>query len=323
VGFGSDQNVGVIMGKVAIVFPGQASQYVGMGQDLYEASEDVRNLYKIASDSIGEDIAKLSFEGPAEKLKETRFTQPTILVHSLAVMAIMKDKLPKADLTAGHSLGEYGSMALSGALSFEEAIKAVVRRSSLMETACRENPSTMAAIIGVDENKVVEICNTASAIGVVVPANFNSANQIVISGANLGVEEACKLCKEVGAKRAMMLPVGGAFHSPLMESAKTGMKEYLDSLQFNQPTVDIVPNVTGEAVNDPAKLKELLVEQITAPVKWYHTMQYFKSFGIDTFIEVGPGKVLAGLAKRELKNAQIYNIDKLTDIENFDFVSVG
>ncbi|MFH2035638.1 MAG: ACP S-malonyltransferase [Candidatus Zixiibacteriota bacterium] len=311
------------MGKIGIVFPGQASQYVGMGQDLYEASDEVRNLYKIASDEIGEDIARLSFEGPAEKLKETRFTQPTILVHSLAVLTIMKDKLPKADLTAGHSLGEYGSLALAGVLSFEEAIKAVVKRSSLMETSCRENPSTMAAIIGLDENKIIEICKAASETGVVVPANYNSANQIVISGSNQAVEKACQFCKEAGAKRAMILPVGGAFHSPLMESAKIGMKEYLDSIGFQQPTIDIVPNVTGEAESQADNLKELLVEQITAPVKWYHTMQYFQTSGIGTFIEVGPGKVLAGLAKRELPEAQIFNIDKLTDIENFDFVSVG
>lgn len=311
------------MNKAGIVFPGQASQYVGMGKDLYEADAEVRRLYDIASDAIGEDIAALSFEGPAEKLKETRCTQPAILVHSLAVLTMLRDQLPKAALTAGHSLGEYGSLALAGVLSFEEAIRAVARRAALMDEACRRNPSTMAAIIGLDEGKIGEICKKASDAGVVVPANFNSANQIVISGANRAVEEACRLCKEAGAKRAMVLQVGGAFHSPLMESARDGMQNYLDEVAFNEPAVDIVPNVTGAIVSDPGQLKELLVKQITAPVQWYKTMTCFRENEVDLLIEVGPGKVLAGLARRELEGAKIINIDKLDDVKNFNLVSVG
>lgn len=311
------------MSKIGIVFPGQASQYVGMGKDLYEADADVRNLYDIASNAIGEDIAGLSFDGPPEMLKETRFTQPSILVHSLSVLTMLNDQLPEAVLTAGHSLGEYGSLALAGVFSFEDAIKAVARRASLMDEACRRNPSTMAAVIGLDEEKVAEICRQASDMGVVVPANFNSANQIVISGDNQAVDEACRLCKEAGAKRAIVLEVGGAFHSPLMESAREGMKNYLDEVVFNEPNIDIVPNVSGSIVKEPMRLKELLVEQITAPVQWHQTMTCFKENNIDLLIEIGPGKVLSGLAKRELDVAGIINIDKLDDVRNFNLVSAG
>lgn len=311
------------MGRLAIVFPGQASQYVGMGKDLYEADPNVRKLYDIASQDIGNNIAELSFEGPAEKLKETRFTQPAILLHSLAILTIMKDRLPKADFTAGHSLGEYGSLALSGILSFEASIKAVVRRSSLMEDACRKNPGTMAAIMGLEEDKIFEICELASGKGVVVPANFNSANQTVISGSIAGVEEACRLCRESGAKRAMILQVGGAFHSPLMELAREGMKVHLDSIVFGSPNVDILPNVTGIPERNPARIKEFLVEQLTAPIKWYQTMRYFRDNGIDTIIEIGPGKVLSGLARRELRESQVFNIDTLEDIDKFSAVVAG
>ena len=305
------------MKKIAIIFPGQASQYVGMGKDLYEAYPEVQELYQLASDETGEDMARLSFDGPAERLKETRFTQPAILLHSLAILRIMRDNLPATTLTAGHSLGEYGSMALSEALSFEDSLRAVIKRASLMEEACRTNPGTMAAIIGLDEQKIEKICKTSSEKGVVVPANFNSDSQIVISGSLAGVEEACRLCKEAGAKRAMILAVGGAFHSPLMESAVSGMEEYLKNVAFEEPNIDIVPNVTARAENNPETLKNLLLEQLTAPVRWQQTMQFFNSQGIEEIIEIGPGKVLAGLAKRELKDAKIVNIDKLEDIENY------
>jgi [acyl-carrier-protein] S-malonyltransferase len=311
------------MNKIAIVFPGQASQYVGMGKDLYDANPDVRTLYDMTSNEIGEDIARLSFEGPAGRLKETRFTQPAILLHSLAVLTIMKDSLPPAALTAGHSLGEYGALALAGVLDYKIAVKAVVKRATLMEAACRRNIGTMAAIIGLEDEKITAICKTASEKGIVVPANFNASNQIVISGSVTGVEEACRLCREQGAKRAMILPVGGAFHSPLMEPAQKELATYLEPLAFNSPSIDIVPNVTATAVDDPHQLKKLLVEQLTSPVKWTQTMKYFRSFGIDTLIEIGPGKVLTGLAKRELDGAQICNVDTLADIQTLNAVIAG
>jgi [acyl-carrier-protein] S-malonyltransferase len=311
------------MNKIAIVFPGQASQYVGMGKDLYESSAEIRKLYDLASHLIGEDIGKLSFEGPAEKIKETRYTQPAILLHSLAVLTILKEGLPKIDLTAGHSLGEYGSLALAGVLSFEDSIRAVVKRAALMEEACRNNPGTMAAIIGLEEEKIIEVCKNASAKGVVVPANLNSSNQIVISGSLAGIDEACRLCKEAGAKRAMVLPVGGAFHSPLMETAKSQMGAFLDTLTFSVPKVKIIPNVTGEPTGEVSDIKRLLVEQITSPVRWYQTMKYMSDSGVTTVIEVGPGKVLTGMAKREIEAAQMINLDTLADIESFNNILAG
>ena len=297
------------MGKTAIIFPGQASQYVGMGKDLYDTSPEVRQLYQMASDEIGEDMARLSFEGPAERLKETRFTQPGILLHSLAALTILKDNIPETDLTAGHSLGEYGSLALSGALSYADAVRAVIKRASLMEEACRQKPGTMAAVIGLDEAKIRNICEIASAKGVVVPANFNSGSQIVISGVVEGVEEACRLCREAGAKRAMVLQVGGAFHSPLMEPAVAGMKEY--------------PNVTASAERNPDNIRRLLLEQLTSPVKWRQTMEFFRNQGVDKIYEIGPGKVLTGLAKREVRDAALFNIDTLADIENLAAMAAG
>jgi len=311
------------VGKTAIIFPGQASQYVGMGRDLYESDSRVKRLYEIASDAIGEDIAKLSFQGPEERLKETRFTQPAILLHSLAVLIIAGDSLPKADFTAGHSLGEYGSLVLSGMLEAEESLKAVVKRSSLMETACQEEPGTMAAIMGLSEAKLNEICKKASAEGVVVPANYNSSNQIVVSGSVSGVEEVCRLAKEAGARRAVKLQVGGAFHSPLMRSAREGMGQHLAPIDFRRPDFPIIPNVTGLPEKDSTKIKELLVEQLTSPVRWHDTMQFLAANEVDTVIEVGPGKVLSGLAKRELPEAQIVNMDTLEDIAKFNAVIEG
>ncbi|MFQ6009278.1 MAG: ACP S-malonyltransferase, partial [Candidatus Zixiibacteriota bacterium] len=200
------------MNKTALFFPGQGSQYVGMAKDLHVAYPSVRQLYQLASDEIGVDIAKLSFEGPSEELKKTRFTQPAILLHSLAVLTALQENLPQFDYAAGHSLGEYGALAVTKALSFEDAIKAVVKRASLMEEACQVHPSTMAAILGLDAEKVATICDVASSTGIVVPANFNSSVQVVISGEPRAVKEAVVLAREAGAKRAVLLEVGGAFH---------------------------------------------------------------------------------------------------------------
>jgi len=305
------------MSNIAIVFPGQASQYVGMGRDLYDAEPAVRRLYELASDEIGEDIARLSFDGPADSLKQTRFTQPAILLHSLAVFTLMKDDMPEVALTAGHSLGEFGALALAGVLSIEDAVRAVVRRAALMQAACEAREGTMAAIMGLDEKTIEDVCREASAVGVVVPANFNSSIQTVISGTVAGVEDACRRCKERGAKRAVLLQVGGAFHSPLMEPAAIGLRKFLDSLEFLSPTVEIVPNVTAVGEKNPQRIKELLVAQITSPVKWQQTMEYFNSTGIDIMVEAGPGKVLTGLAKRAMTGTRLINIDSREDVEQY------
>ena len=305
------------MSKTALFFPGQASQYVGMGKDLFENSADVRSLYQLASDELHVDIAKLSFEGPAEQLKQTRFTQPAILVHSLAVLTILGDEMPPFDFAAGHSLGEYGALAVAGALSAEDAIKAVVRRATLMEEACVAQPGTMAAMLGMTEEQVRTACEKASAAGVVVPANFNSNAQIAISGSIKGVEEAVRVAREMGAKRAIMLEVGGAFHSPLMASAQTGMKEYLTGVKIESPRVPVIANVTAGPVTSAAQIRELLVAQITSPVKWSQTMAYLVSQGVTRIIEIGPGKVLTGMAKREMNPETMINLDTLADIQAF------
>jgi [acyl-carrier-protein] S-malonyltransferase len=287
-----------------------------MGKDLYDSSEEVRNLYSMASDAIGEDIARLSFEGPAEELKKTRFTQPAILLHALSILTILKDRLPSFDFACGHSLGEYAALAVTDALTFEDAIKAVIKRASLMEEACVKNPGTMAAIIGLDMNTVEEICFRASDGGVVIPANYNSKIQIAISGSIVSVEEAVNLAKKAKAKRAMLLEVGGAFHSPLMEPAKVGLEEYLNQISFNNPSVPVVANVTAKAVMSGNDIRKLLVEQVTSPVKWSQTMSYLSDNDVTKVIEIGPGKVLAGLAKRDMKPESIINLDTLEDIEN-------
>lgn len=305
------------MGKTVLMFPGQASQYVGMAKDLYSHSDELKSLYEFASKEIGEDIARLSFEGPAEKLKETRYTQPAILLHSLSVLAILKDAFPRFDFTCGHSLGEYGALAVTGALSFKEAVKAVVKRAALMEVACRKNPGTMAAIIGLDEIQVRQVCHDAARTGVVVPANFNSKNQIVISGEINAVRSACELAKSAGAKRVLQLEVGGAFHSPLMESAREGLRIYLQNVKFNEPSAPIIANVTAQPVRNVAEIKMLLVEQITSPVKWSQSMDFLSKNNVTTVLEIGPGKVLSVMAKRDMLTQKTINLDTLADIEAF------
>jgi [acyl-carrier-protein] S-malonyltransferase len=302
------------MSKTVLFFPGQASQYVGMAKDLYEKSADVRQLYQFASDEMSIDLAKVSFEGPAEELTRTSITQPAILVHALAILTMLGDEVPEYDFAAGHSLGEYGALAVTGAFSFEDAIRAVVKRAALMETACQKSKGTMAATIGLSPDQVQKVCDEASVDGVVVPANFNSGAQIVISGDFAAVEKATVLAKAAGAKRALMLPVGGAFHSPLMASAREGLQEFLQTITINQPGRPVIANVTAEPVTKPDDIRQLLVKQVTAPVRWAQTMAYLKEAGVTKVIEIGPGKVLTGLAKREMRPESSLNLDTLADI---------
>jgi [acyl-carrier-protein] S-malonyltransferase len=309
------------MSKTALLFPGQASQYVGMGKDLYEYSADVRRLYEFAADQLDADIAKLSFEGPAEELRRTKYTQPAIMLHSLAVLTVLQNEVPPFQFAAGHSLGEYAALVAAGVLRFTDAILAVIRRSALMEDACVQNPGTMAAIMGLDDATLEQICKQASDAGIVVPANYNSNNQTVISGHVAAVQKAAELAKQAGAKRAIMLEVGGAFHSPLMTPARDGLQAYLADMTIIPPRQKVVANVTAQPAATGEEIKKLLVEQVTAPVRWAQTMSYLAGQGVTRVIEIGPGKVLTGMAKREMQLEQTLNLDTLADVKSVMAVS--
>jgi len=302
------------MNKVAYIFPGQASQYVGMGRELFEKSDRVKRFYAQASDLLGDDLAAISFDGPAEKLKQTLFTQPAILIHSLALLEILGKQLPRHAFAAGHSLGEYAALVICGALAPEDAITAVCNRARLMEAACVQKSGTMAAILALPDDKLDDVCRLASAKGVVTVANINSSLQVAVSGEIEAVEEACRLAREAGAKKAVRLEVGGAFHSPLMASAAEGMVDCLDKLVIRNAAPPVVANVTGRPVTSAEEIRRLLVRQITSPVRWRETMACLASEGVDGVVEIGPGKVLTGLAKRDMPGVALFNIDTLTDI---------
>ncbi|MFH1700251.1 MAG: ACP S-malonyltransferase [Candidatus Zixiibacteriota bacterium] len=310
------------MNKTAYIFPGQASQYVGMGQEFYKKSDRVRQFYRQASDLLGDDLARISFEGPADKLKQTIFTQPAILIHSLAILEIAGDSLVPPSFAAGHSLGEYGALVCCGAMNNEDAITAVCTRAKLMEQACLDNPGTMAAILALNDEMLNEVISEASSKGIITAANINSAIQVAVSGDIPAVEEACRLAKEKGAKRAVMLEVGGAFHSPLMNSATDGMAKCLDEINIGDALIPVVANVTAQPVTKAEDIRRLLVEQIISPVRWRDTMACFVEQNVETVVEIGPGKVLSGLAKRDMPGVSLFNIDTFADLEVFAKQSV-
>jgi [acyl-carrier-protein] S-malonyltransferase len=300
--------------KVAFVFPGQASQYVGMGKDLYEGNSLVKEIYDRAEEILGFELKKICFEGPEELLKQTKITQPAIFVHSYVVSKLLDGKL-KADMTAGHSLGEYSALVYADALDFETALMIVKVRGELMQKAGEQNPGTMAAIIGLDDEKVRKICDEVKD-GIVQPANFNAIGQVVISGEVGAVKMAMEIAKREGAKMVKELVVSGAFHSPLMESAKEELKKILDEVEFRKPKIPVYFNVTAKPTFEVEEIKDLLYHQITKPVLWTQTILNMRSDGAVKFYEIGPGKVLQGLIKRTLDDVEVAGFDKLSDIQN-------
>ncbi|HVP36355.1 MAG TPA: ACP S-malonyltransferase [Terriglobales bacterium] len=303
--------------KFAFIFPGQGSQYVGMAKDLYEFSAEVKELYAKASQILEYDLAKVCFEGPEEVLVQTKYTQPAIFVHSVSLWQFLKKENILPSFVAGHSLGEYSAAVCGGFFSFEDGLKAVKHRSLLMQKACDKEKGTMAAIIGLSRDKVLELCREASDYGIVQPANFNSPDQVAITGDLKGVEKGMELAKKFGAKRVMPILVGGAYHSTLMALAKEGMAEVLNGVNINPGQVPLITNVTGTPTKDPVELKSLLVEQITSSVLWHQSMEYLYSQDIRDFVEIGPGKVLQRLLKRSFKEVRLYGIDKYPELEQF------
>jgi len=279
----------------AYIFPGQGAQFSGMGLDLYENSPEAQELFEKANDILGFNITDIMFEGTAEQLKETKVTQPAIFLHSVILAKTLGDSF-QPEMVAGHSLGEFSALVASGALTFEDGLKLVSQRAIAMQKACEAQPSTMAAVLGLENDVVEKIC--AATEGVVVAANYNCPGQLVISGEIEAINTACETLKEAGARRALVLPVGGAFHSPMMEPAREELAAAIENTTFSKPNCPIYQNVTAYAVTDAEEIKKNLISQLTAPVKWTQSVQQMIADGGTSFTEVGPGKVLQGLMRK-------------------------
>ncbi len=287
--------------KTAYVFPGQGAQFSGMGKELYESNPNAKMLFEKANEILGFDIAKIMFEGSDEELKQTKVTQPAVFLHSTILASTIENFQP--DMVAGHSLGELSALVANKTLSFEDGLRLVYKRALAMQQACEVEPSTMAAILGLDDNIVEEVC--ASIDEVVVAANYNCPGQLVISGSIEGVNKACEALKEKGAKRALVLPVGGAFHSPLMEPARQELQDAIEATEFKSPICPVYQNVTANAVSSPDEIKANLIKQLTAPVRWTQSVEQMVADGGTHFVEVGPGKVLSGLVKKIHREAEV------------------
>ena len=311
------------MPKTALLFPGQGAQYVGMGKDLAEKHAQARAVFARADEALGFSLSKVCFEGPKEELDRTDVSQPAILVHSWAVLEVLKtldkgrETLERAKIAAGLSLGEYSALAAAGAFSWLDAAKLVRARGRYMQAACDAKPSTMASIVGLDDDKLEAAIAPARANGIVVLANFNAPGQVAISGDKAAVEEAMKLAKAAGAKLTVPLAVAGAFHSPLMEPARMKLAAEIETTQFHAPRIGVTCNVDAKEHSDPSTLKTNLVKQLTAPVLWAKSMQALVDQGFDEFIELGPGSVLAGLLKRTARSAARTSIGKADELKAF------
>lgn len=285
---------------IAYVFPGQGAQFSGMGKNLYESSDAARDMFNKANEILGFEITKVMFEGTDEELKQTNVTQPAIFLHSVILASTIEDFKP--DMVAGHSLGEFSALVAAGALSFEDGLKLVSQRADAMQRACEINPSTMAAILNLADNVVEDICSSID--GIVVAANYNCPGQLVISGTIEAVTEACEQMKAAGAKRALILPVGGAFHSPLMEPAREELAAAIENTTFSTPKCPIYQNVNAQPSSDVETIKANLIAQLTAPVRWTQSVQNMVAGGATKFVECGPGKVLQGLVKKIAPEAE-------------------
>ena len=288
----------------AYIFPGQGAQFSGMGKELYENSTLAKELFEKANEILGFRITDIMFEGTAEELKETKVTQPAVFLHSVILAKTLGEDF-KPEMVAGHSLGEFSALVANGALSFEDGLKLVSQRALAMQKACEIKPSTMAAVLNLDDKIVEDIC--ASIDGIVVAANYNCPGQLVISGEYKAVEEACEKMKEAGAKRALILPVGGAFHSPMMEPAREELAAAIEATTFSTPICPVYQNVTANAVSDATEIKKNLIIQLTAPVRWTQSVQQMIADGATSFTEVGPGKVLVGLVGKINKEAETHS----------------
>jgi [acyl-carrier-protein] S-malonyltransferase len=293
----------------AYIFPGQGAQFSGMGLDLYENAPEAQELFEKANEILGFNITDIMFEGTAEQLKETKVTQPAIFLHSVILAKTLGDTF-KPEMVAGHSLGEFSALVAAGALTFEDGLKLVSQRALAMQKACEAAPSTMAAVLGLDDDIVEKICGTTE--GVVVAANYNCPGQLVISGEIEAINKACEAMKEAGARRALVLPVGGAFHSPMMDPAREELAAAIEKTIFSKPNCPIYQNVTATAITDENEIKANLISQLTAPVRWTQSVQQMITDGATLFTEVGPGKVLQGLVKKIDRSAETASATPVT-----------